>query len=78
MWAVAGMVVAFVLGIGLGLIFGINAANTTKVVESTGTRHTKDFNKALREIDTRLDALPEQIIDAVREAFPQLYNGPKY
>lgn len=76
MWIAALIAVASFLGFTLGVIFGINAANTTRIVESTSVRHTKDFNRALRDIDLRLAALPEELIDAVREAFPQLYNGP--
>jgi uncharacterized membrane-anchored protein YhcB (DUF1043 family) len=76
-WVVALIAVAFCLGIALGMILGINAANTTKVVESTSTRHTREFNKAMRDIEMRLSALPEELVDAVREAFPQLYDGPQ-
>lgn len=70
------VIIAFLLGVTLGMVFGLNAASTKRVVQSTSVRHTKDFNKALREIDDRLAAMPENLVDAVREAFPQLYKGP--
>lgn len=71
------VIIALLLGVCLGMVFGINTANTTRMVESTTTRHTKEFNAAIRDVDNRLAALPEQLVDAVREAFPQLYDGPK-
>lgn len=77
MWVAIAIIVAFLIGVVLGLLFGINSANTSRVVQSTTTRHTKEFNAAMRDIDNRLAALPEELIDAVREAFPQLYDGPK-
>lgn len=76
-WVIPLVIVTFILGICLGMVFGINTANTTRVIENTGTRHTKEFNRALANISQRLDAMPEELIDAVREAFPQLYDGPK-
>lgn len=65
------------LGLILGFIFGFNAANTKQIVETTTVRHTKEYNRALREIQMQLAALPEELVDSVREAFPQLYDGPK-
>lgn len=77
MWVIALSAASLFIGATLGFFFGVNAANTKKVVESTTTRHTKEYNRALRDIEMRLDALPEELIDSVREAFPQLYDGPK-
>lgn len=71
------VIIALLLGLALGMILGFNAANTKHVVQSTTTRHTKEFNAAIRDIDNRLAAMPEELVDAVREAFPQLYDGPK-
>lgn len=77
MWVIALSAASLFIGATLGFFFGVNAANTKKVVESTTTRHTKEYNRALRDIEMRLDALPEELVDSVREAFPQLYEGPK-
>lgn len=74
---IIAIIVSFLVGITLGVILGINTANTTRIVQSTTTRHNIEFNKAVRDIDNRLAALPEQLVDSVREAFPQLYDGPK-
>lgn len=71
------IIVSFLVGITLGMVFGINTANTSRIVQSTTTRHTVEFNKAMRDLDNRLAAMPEMLVDAVREAFPQLYDGPR-
>lgn len=77
MITVIAVIVALLVGLALGMAFGYNTATNVKVVQTTTTRHTKEFNSALRDIEMRLNALPEELIDAVREAFPQLYEGPK-
>lgn len=70
-------IIALLLGLILGLVLGYNAANTKQVVQSTTTRHNIEFNHAIHAIDNRLAAMPEELVNAVREAFPQLYDGPK-
>lgn len=71
------VIISLLTGLVLGMVFGYNTASTKTMVQSTTTRHTKEFNAALRDIDTRIAAMPEELLDAVREAFPQLYDGPK-
>lgn len=71
------MVVGVLFGLVLGIILGLFLGHTHKSVgtQNLTAREIREYRKTLYQLHELIAAMPETLVDYVREAFPVLYNS---